>query len=153
MLPAPAARAAVDMALYDLAARERGVPLVEMLGRAHDTLPTSITIGIKPLEETLAEAAEYVSRGFRILKVKIGLDLERDLERLARLRESVGSRIAIRADGNQGYSRGADSPSLSGGRSLWISSSWSSPCRRARSRRCAGCPRRSASGSPPMSRS
>jgi L-alanine-DL-glutamate epimerase-like enolase superfamily enzyme len=104
MPPAPAARAAVDMALYDLAARERGVPLVEMLGRAHDAMPTSITIGIKPLDETLAEAAEYVARGFRILKVKIGLDLEQDLERLARLRESVGPRIAIRADGNQGYS-------------------------------------------------
>ena len=103
MPPAPAARAALDMALYDLAAWERGVPLVEMLGRAHDALPTSITIGIKPLEETLAEAAEYVSRGFRILKVKIGHDLEQDLERLARLRESVGLRIAIRADGNQGY--------------------------------------------------
>jgi L-alanine-DL-glutamate epimerase-like enolase superfamily enzyme len=103
MLPAPAARAAVDMALYDLAARERGVPLVEMLGREHDALPTSITIGIKPLDETLAEAAEYVARGFRILKVKIGLDLEQDLERLARLRENVGPRIAIRADGNQGY--------------------------------------------------
>ncbi len=66
------------------------MPLVEMLGRAHDALPTSITIGIKPLAETLAEAAEYVERGFRILKVKIGLDLEQDLERLARLRESVG---------------------------------------------------------------
>jgi L-alanine-DL-glutamate epimerase-like enolase superfamily enzyme len=104
MLPAPAARAAVDMALYDLAARERGVPLVEMLGRAHDALPTSITIGIKPLDETLAEAAEYLARGFRILKVKIGLDLQQDLERLAHLRESVGPRIAIRADGNQGYS-------------------------------------------------
>ncbi len=103
MLPAPAARAAVDMAIHDLASKERGVPLVEMLGRAHDALPTSITIGIKPLEETLVEAAEYVSRGFRILKVKIGLDLDRDLERLARLRESVGARIAIRADGNQGY--------------------------------------------------
>ena len=103
MPPAPAARAAVDMALYDLAARERGLPLVEMLGRAHDALPTSITIGIKPLEETLAEAAEYVERGFRILKVKIGLDLEQDLARLARLRQSVGPGIAIRADGNQGY--------------------------------------------------
>src|SRR6185369_9713506 len=73
-------------------------------GRAHDALSTSITIGIKPLEETLAEAAEYVSRGFRVLKVKIGLDLVSDLERLARLRESVGSGIAIRADANQGYS-------------------------------------------------
>jgi len=100
----PAALAAVDMALHDLAAKERGLPLVEMLGRAHMELPTSITIGIKPLEETLAEADEYLSRGFRVLKVKIGLDLEEDLERLARLRERVGPEVRIRADANQGYS-------------------------------------------------
>ena len=74
-----------------------------MLGRAHDALPTSITIGIKPLEETLAEAEEYRARGFRILKVKIGLDLEEDLERLARLRERCGPGMGIRADANQGY--------------------------------------------------
>ena len=100
----PAARAAVDMALYDLAAQERGLPLVEMLGRANESLPTSITIGIKPLEETLAEAEEYLARGFRVLKVKIGLDLEEDLERLRRLREKGGPGVGIRADANQGYS-------------------------------------------------
>jgi L-alanine-DL-glutamate epimerase-like enolase superfamily enzyme len=100
----PAARAAVDLALHDLAAQERGLPLVEMLGRAHESFPTSITIGIKPLEETLAEADEYLSRGFHVLKVKIGLDLEEDLERLRRLRERVGPGVGIRADANQGYS-------------------------------------------------
>jgi L-alanine-DL-glutamate epimerase-like enolase superfamily enzyme len=100
----PAALAAVDIALHDLAAQERGLPLVEMLGRAHEALPTSITIGIKPLEETLAEAEEYMARGFRILKVKVGLDLDDDVERLIRLREGVGSAIRIRADANQGYS-------------------------------------------------
>ncbi len=100
----PAALAAVDIALHDLAAQERGLPLVEMLGRAHEALPTSITIGIKPLEETLAEAEEYLARGFRILKIKVGLDLEEDLRRLAGLRERAGPEIRIRADANQGYS-------------------------------------------------
>lgn len=99
----PAARAAVDIALHDLAAQHLGVPLVELLGRVHDALPTSITIGIKPLDETLAEADEYVGRGFRILKVKIGDALEPDLERLAKLRERVGARAAIRVDANIGY--------------------------------------------------
>ena len=99
----PAARAAVDMALHDLLAQHLGVPLVEMLGRAHDALPTSITIGIKPLDETLAEADEYLGRGFRVLKVKTGDALEEDVERLARLRERCGPRVTIRADANQGY--------------------------------------------------
>jgi L-Ala-D/L-Glu epimerase / N-acetyl-D-glutamate racemase len=99
----PAARAAVDMALHDLLAQHLGVPLVEMLGRAHEELPTSITIGIKPLDETLAEADEYLGRGFRVLKVKTGDALEEDLERLARLRERCGAGVTIRADANQGY--------------------------------------------------
>jgi L-alanine-DL-glutamate epimerase-like enolase superfamily enzyme len=102
----PAACAAIDAALFDLVAQERGLPLADALGRAHEALPTSITIGIKPLEETLAEADEYVARGFRVLKVKTGLDFEEDIERLARLRERVGPAIAIRADANQGYSSG-----------------------------------------------
>jgi L-alanine-DL-glutamate epimerase-like enolase superfamily enzyme len=101
---APAARAAVDMALHDLLAQVLGVPLVEMLGRAHTELPTSITIGIKTVAETLEEAEEYVGRGFSVLKVKIGDALEEDVERLVRLRERVGSAIAIRVDANVGYS-------------------------------------------------
>ncbi len=104
-LPAtPAARAAVDIALHDLLAQHLGVPLVEMLGRAHQSLPTSITIGIKPVEETIEEAREYLGRGFKILKVKLGHSLDEDLERLARLRERIGKDIGIRVDPNQGYS-------------------------------------------------
>lgn len=99
----PAARAAVDIALHDLVAKALGVPLCDALGRAHDAMPTSITIGIKPLDETLAEAVEYVGRGFRSLKVKIGDDLEGDLGRIVRLRERVGARTAIRVDANVGY--------------------------------------------------
>jgi L-alanine-DL-glutamate epimerase-like enolase superfamily enzyme len=101
---APAARAAVDMALHDLLAQGLGLPLVDVLGRAHDRLPTSITIGIKPSDETLAESDEYVGRGFRILKVKTGLSVEEDVERLVKLRERhPSSRVRIRADANQGY--------------------------------------------------
>jgi L-alanine-DL-glutamate epimerase-like enolase superfamily enzyme len=101
---APAARAAVDGALHDLLAKRLGVPLVEMLGPAHDALPTSITIGIKNVAETLAEAEEYVGRGFRVLKVKTGNALDEDLERLRKLREKYPSgAVAIRADANQGY--------------------------------------------------
>ena len=99
----PAARAALDMALYDLVARSLGVPVVDMLGRYHDELPTSITIGIMSVEDTLREAAEYIKRGFKHLKVKLGLDFEEDLVRLRALRRQFGSRLHIRVDANQGY--------------------------------------------------
>jgi L-Ala-D/L-Glu epimerase len=100
---APAAQAAVDMALHDLLARGLGISLGVLFGRCHDALPTSITIGIKPASEACAEADEYLGRGFRVLKVKIGRALEEDLERLTRLRERVGPHIVLRADANQGY--------------------------------------------------
>jgi L-alanine-DL-glutamate epimerase-like enolase superfamily enzyme len=99
----PAARAAIDIALHDLLAQLLGVPLVEMLGRAHDRLPTSITIGMKPVEATLTEAEEYLERGFRVLKVKLGHSLDEDIDRLHALRRKVGSRITIRVDPNQAY--------------------------------------------------
>ena len=104
MSSTPAARAAIDMALHDLVAQHLGKPLVELLGRAHSSLPTSITIGIKDVDETLTEAREYLDRGFKILKVKLGHSLDADLERLVRLREVLDSQVIIRVDPNQGYS-------------------------------------------------
>jgi len=98
----PAARAAIDMALHDLVARTRGVPLVELFGRCHDAIPTSVTIGISTVEETIADAEEYLGNGFRCLKVKTGRSFEEDEERLRKLRERVGPMVAIRIDGNQG---------------------------------------------------
>lgn len=101
---APAARAALDMALHDLYARSLERPLVDVLGRCHDALPTSITIGIKSVEATVSEAQEYLDRGFRVLKVKGGHELDVDVARLKALRETFGPDITIRVDPNQGYS-------------------------------------------------
>jgi len=101
----PAARCAIDIALHDLYAQLLGVPLADALGRAHDALPTSITIGIKPTDEAIVEANEYVGRGFRILKVKTGQDVAEDIERVHRIREAVGPEVGIRVDANQGYTR------------------------------------------------
>ena len=101
---APAARAAIDMALHDLWAKHLGLPLVDLLGRVHRSLPTSITIGIDSVEASLEEADEYKRCGFRILKVKIGKSVAEDVERLHRIRQKMGPDIAIRVDINQGFS-------------------------------------------------
>lgn len=99
----PAARAALDIALYDVFTRYLGVPLVKFLGQKIKTLPTSNTIGIKNVEETLKEAHEYIKKGFSVLKVKLGKDLAEDIERLVKLREKLGYDVVIRIDANQGY--------------------------------------------------
>ncbi len=101
----PAALAAADIALHDLAGRCLGLPIVDLLGRRHETMQTSITIGIKPTEEeTLEEADEYWGRGFRVFKIKTGHSVEEDVERLSRIRERFGPALTIRVDANQGYS-------------------------------------------------
>jgi L-alanine-DL-glutamate epimerase-like enolase superfamily enzyme len=99
----PAARAAVDAALFDLDAKRAGLPLVERLGRKHAGFATSVTIGVKDVAATLAEAEEYVARGFRALKVKTGRDVDEDLRRLDALRARFGRGVALRADANGGY--------------------------------------------------
>ena len=99
----PAARAAVDMALWDLLGKKAGVPLVELWGGMPQAIPTSVTIGICDVEQTLSEAAAWLSKGYVVIKVKIGEDLDADVERLRRLRELVGRDIRIRVDANQGY--------------------------------------------------
>jgi len=98
-------QAALDIALHDLYAKSIGKPLVSIWGQKIISLPTSVTIGIKNRQETIEEAEEYLESGFKILKVKLGLNVEEDIERLIKLRKWVGRRIKIRIDPNQGYSR------------------------------------------------
>ena len=99
----PGACAALDIALHDAFTKQLGIPLVKFLGQKIFSLPTSNTIGIKNVEETLKEAEEYGQRGFTVLKVKLGIDLEEDIERMVKLREKFGKKFVIRIDANQGY--------------------------------------------------
>ena len=70
MTSTPTAMTAVDMALHDLLAKVMDIPLVNLLGRCHESLATSVTIGIKSIQETLEEASAYLGQGFKILKIK-----------------------------------------------------------------------------------
>jgi len=99
----PSARAALDIALHDVFTKYLDVPLVKFLGQKIKKLPTSNTIGIKSVDETLREAEDYIKRGFRVIKVKLGKDLDEDVERLMKLREQLGTGVVIRVDVNQGY--------------------------------------------------
>jgi len=89
--------------LYDAYTKFLDVPLVKYLGQKIKKLPTSNTIGIKNVEETIKEAHEYIKRGFKVLKVKLGKDLDEDVERIMKLREAFGTSVIIRVDANQGY--------------------------------------------------
>lgn len=100
----PGSRAALDIAVHDAFGKFLDVPLVSFFGQEYKSLPTSITIGIKSVAETMADAEEYLGMGFKYLKVKLGHNVEEDIERLAKLREVYKNEINIRVDANQGYS-------------------------------------------------
>lgn len=102
----PAAKAAVDMAVFDLAAQVAGVPLYKYLGGTRDRMVTDMTIGIMPTLEAVAHAKQWVHQGFRALKVKIGTNPSSDLDRLFAIRTAVGSKVELRIDGNEGYTWG-----------------------------------------------
>jgi L-Ala-D/L-Glu epimerase len=99
----PASLAAVDMALHDILAKVRGVPLHRLLGSCRDRIATSVTIGILPAGETVDAARRRVAQGFTCLKLKGGLDADEDAERVRRVRAAVGEGVELRFDANQGF--------------------------------------------------
>lgn len=99
----PGTQAAIDIALHDAFGQYLGIPVVDFYGQKIKALLTSVTIGIKGVQATLAEAEEYQKAGFRVLKVKTGLQVEEDIERVAKLYERFGRSMLIRVDANQGY--------------------------------------------------
>jgi len=100
----PSALAAVDMALYDILGKACNQPLWRLLGGFRDRVKTSITIGIMSELETVVHAWDMVKRGFKCLKLKGGIDVNSDIDRVMKVREAVGKDIEIRFDANQGFS-------------------------------------------------
>jgi len=99
----PGTIAAIDIALHDLFGKFLGIPVMDFYGRQTESLPTSVTIGIKDIKEMLVDAADYYKQGFRILKIKTGINVEEDIERVKKLSEQFGASMRIRVDANQGY--------------------------------------------------
>lgn len=100
----PSAIAAIDMALHDILGKVAGLPLWKLLGGFRDCMPTSVTIGILPEDDTVRLALDFVDQKFRCLKIKGGLDVESDIVRVLKVRDAVGPDIELRFDANQGFS-------------------------------------------------
>ena len=95
---------AIEEALWDLLAKKLQTPLVNVIGGAcRSEVPVMRMLGLKPPQETAAEAKALVDRGYRYVKVKIGLDERRDVETVRRVRDTVGDDVFLSADANQAY--------------------------------------------------
>ena len=103
----PFARAAVEMALWDLNGRALGVPVHRLLGgRVRDRVPLSWSLAVADPGAEIEEARAKVARGHRIFKIKTAArPVADDVGRVRRLREALGPDVSLRVDANQGWDR------------------------------------------------
>lgn len=99
-----AAKAAIDIAIYDIIGKACNVPLYKLFGGYHDEVETDMTIPLDESEKMAEKAAIHVNCGFEILKIKVGTNLKDDCKRIKAIRDIVGGHIKIRVDANQAWS-------------------------------------------------
>ena len=97
------AKAAVDMAIYDLYAQSYNAPLYKLLGGYRNELTTDLTISVNSVDEMIKDSLDAINRGFDILKIKVGKDSLQDIERISQIRKAVGPNVKLRVDANQGW--------------------------------------------------
>ena len=98
------AKAAMDMALWDLYGQLYRIPVYKLMGGARKKIVTDITISVNDPEEMARDAVNAVERGYDCLKVKVGANPELDVARLAAVRKAAGNSMCIRIDANQAWS-------------------------------------------------
>ena len=97
------AKAAVDMALWDLYGQKYGIPVYKMMGGARKNITTDITISVNDPETMVKDSLIALERGYDCLKMKVGINPEMDVTRLKAVREAVGNDVTIRIDANQAW--------------------------------------------------
>lgn len=97
------AKAAVDMAVYDLFAKSCQKPLYRLLGGNRSQIETDLTISVNETDEMVSDSRKAVSDGFQILKIKVGKEGTKDIDRIYAIHQAVGKNIRLRIDANQGW--------------------------------------------------
>ena len=99
------AKSAIEMACWDLQGRAAGKPVYELLGGACRplTIRSRFSLGAYEPERARRRAGELVAAGFTTIKVKVGVDPARDVERVRIVRDTIGPGIALMIDANGGW--------------------------------------------------
>ena len=97
------AKAAVDMALWDLYGQLYQIPAYKLMGGAKKQIVTDLTISVNDPEIMVRDALNALERGYDCLKMKVGVNPELDVARLSAVRNAVGKDVTIRIDANQAW--------------------------------------------------
>ncbi|MFZ3579530.1 dipeptide epimerase [Virgibacillus sp. DJP39] len=98
------AKAAVDIAIYDLYSKSLKIPLYKSIGGYSSNIETDITISVNHIDEMVSDSIEAVENGYGTLKIKLGLNFNEDIDRVMEIRKAVGNNVNLRIDSNQGWS-------------------------------------------------
>ena len=103
MLHNCSAKAALDIAVYDLFGKRYGLPLYKLFGGYCRSMETDLTISLNEPAEMVRDSLEAVAEGYTALKLKVGNDPTLDIRRVQAIRDAVGPAVKIRLDANQGW--------------------------------------------------
>lgn len=99
------AKSGIDLAIYDILGKQLKTPVYNLLGgKYRDKVLLSSSLPITDYEKAEDEAEARISKGYKVLKQKIGFDPDHDIEMIKRLRDKFGFDLKLRADANGGYS-------------------------------------------------
>jgi L-alanine-DL-glutamate epimerase-like enolase superfamily enzyme len=100
----PTAKAAVDMAMYDIIGKMLRLPCYKLFGGWTDKIRLSWCVNLNPIGQMVEEGKEMIQRyGFKALKLKVGVEPKKDVEMVKTMRKELGDEILLYVDGNQGY--------------------------------------------------
>jgi L-alanine-DL-glutamate epimerase-like enolase superfamily enzyme len=100
----PSAKAAMEIALYDLWGQLHQAPLYQLLGGGTPLLESDITISVDTPAAMADQSLQALARGYGALKIKIGTDPALDIARVQAVAAAVAGRARLRLDANQGWS-------------------------------------------------
>jgi D-galactarolactone cycloisomerase len=100
------AMSGIDIAVWDIRGKARGVPLYRLLGGSKKPVPAyagGVSLGYQPPAQLVEEAKKSLDKGYKALKLRVGDSVERDIERMEAVRRAFGDRVEILTDANIGY--------------------------------------------------
>ncbi len=100
----PFTKAAVEMALWDIAGKSAGLPVFQLLGgKVRDLVRIKLVVWARDLEGSRQMAIQHLALGVSCIKVKTGLDPTSDIARVRIVRETIGPNMPLTIDSNCGW--------------------------------------------------